>query len=336
MPDARGLAWRALRTARNWFRPGVPAHLQSRFRQLDTATFEELKAVLVRHVVEQHQRVPDENEEEFQNHLTRRLEMNRSQVIPWLDDVRPLAGASILEIGCGTGSSTVALAEQCARVTAVDAHEPPIAVARQRLRLYGLDARFIAVNADQVHLKLAGERFDVVIFYASLEHMLYTERLAAIRGTWDLLPPGGLWCVVEAPKRLWYYDHHSAHMNYFLWLPDELAVPYLRFSPRADVRDLFRRPAAAGAAPGPADLETLLRLGRGVSYHEFELALGPLAGLNVVSHLAGYQRRRDKAIWLQWRPSRAARFESLLAAISPEVPRAFLQPELNLVLRKGG
>jgi S-adenosylmethionine-dependent methyltransferase len=334
MPDAARLARQALRSVRNRFRPAVASHLTARFRTLEPAKFDELRDLLVNNVRRRHQRDPDERGEEFRNHLVRRLELNRGQVIPWLDDVRPLAGMSILEIGCGTGSSTVALAEQGARVTAVDADEPSVEVARQRLRIYGLDARFLAVNADLVHREVAGERFDLVVFYASLEHMLYQERLRAIRSTWDLLAVGGLWCVVEAPNRLWYYDHHSAHLNYFMWLPDELAVPYLRFSPRADVRDLISRSTAANAPPTHAELETLLRLGRGVSFHEFELALGPLAELNVVSSLERFQRRRDKALWLRWRLSWAYRYESLLAAISPAVPRAFLQPELNLVLRK--
>jgi S-adenosylmethionine-dependent methyltransferase len=334
MPDTARLARQALRGVRNRFRPAVAPHLQSRFRRLEPATFDELRTLLVNNVRRRHERTPDEEGQEFQNHLIRRLELNRSQIIPWLDDVRPLAGASVLEIGCGTGSSTVALAEQGAHVTAVDADEPSVDVARERLRLYGLDCRLIAVNADRVHREVAGERFDFVIFYASLEHMLYQERLTAIRATWELLPVGGHWCVVEAPNRLWYYDHHSAHLNYFMWLPDELAAAYLRFSPRAEVRELIAQPAEADGAPGREELETLLRLGRGVSFHEFELALGPLAALHVVSSLERFERRRDKALWLRWRLSRAYRYESLLATISPEVPRAFLQPELNLVLRK--
>src|SRR5215831_3740692 len=54
------------------------------------------------------------------DHLYARLESDRSDVIPWLDASRCLLGATVLEIGCGTGSSTVALAEQGARVTAID------------------------------------------------------------------------------------------------------------------------------------------------------------------------------------------------------------------------
>jgi 2-polyprenyl-3-methyl-5-hydroxy-6-metoxy-1,4-benzoquinol methylase len=44
---------------------------------------------------------------------------------------------------------------------------------------------------------LQGRSFDIIIFYASLEHMVHEERLRAIADTWAMLRPGDLWCVVE-------------------------------------------------------------------------------------------------------------------------------------------
>ncbi|HEX5245050.1 MAG TPA: methyltransferase domain-containing protein, partial [Tepidisphaeraceae bacterium] len=75
------------------------------------------------------------DDDDLQNHLFRRLEDNRRQVIPWLDAARPLQGAAVLEIGCGTGSATVTLAEQGAQVTAIDIDPRAIAVAERRCQL---------------------------------------------------------------------------------------------------------------------------------------------------------------------------------------------------------
>ena len=44
-----------------------------------------------------------------------RLVCDRMEVVPWLDATRSLRGVDILEIGCGTGVSTLALCEQGAR-----------------------------------------------------------------------------------------------------------------------------------------------------------------------------------------------------------------------------
>src|SRR5215471_7815958 len=40
-----------------------------------------------------------------------RLRRDRVAIIPWLDRTRPLRSSRILEVGCGRGASTVALAE---------------------------------------------------------------------------------------------------------------------------------------------------------------------------------------------------------------------------------
>jgi 2-polyprenyl-3-methyl-5-hydroxy-6-metoxy-1,4-benzoquinol methylase len=44
-------------------------------------------------------------------HLSQRLHFDRYQFVPWLSSILPLKGARILEIGCGTGSASVSLAE---------------------------------------------------------------------------------------------------------------------------------------------------------------------------------------------------------------------------------
>jgi 2-polyprenyl-3-methyl-5-hydroxy-6-metoxy-1,4-benzoquinol methylase len=49
-----------------------------------------------------------------------RLQMGRYELIPWLEHTMPLRGKRILEIGCGTGAATVALAEQGANVAALE------------------------------------------------------------------------------------------------------------------------------------------------------------------------------------------------------------------------
>jgi 2-polyprenyl-3-methyl-5-hydroxy-6-metoxy-1,4-benzoquinol methylase len=263
------------------------------------------------------------------NHLEGRLAEFRETTIPWLHYCCGLAGRRILEIGCGTGSSTVALAEQGAAVTALDIDPQVLRVAQTRCLLHGLsDVRFIAGNAESL-AELSLEPFELVIFFAALEHMTTSERLRALGAAWALLPEGGFLCVLETPNRLWYHDAHTTLLNFYNWLPDDLAVAYARHVPRNEFR--------SSLAERPDEVEARLNLarwGRGVSFHEFELAIRPLAQLDVVSDWSGLLREMDPAYAAWWRESVEGAYEQLLARIAPNVPQGFLQPWLNLVIRK--
>ena len=86
------------------------------------------------------------------------------------------------------------------------------------------------------------------------------------------------------------------------------------------------------------DVDTQLldfrRRGRGVSYHELEVALGP-EWRRVHSCMQISRRDRQILRRVGWSLSRAGRYERLLRKAAPDVPRAFLQPFLYLTLRKG-
>ncbi len=271
-----------------------------------------------------------EGRADLDDHLSRRLRNDRRRVVPWLDAARPLRGSRVLEIGCGTGSSTVSLAEQGARVTAVDVDRAAVEVARERCASHGVEARFVVANAGQIAAKLAGAGFDWVIFYASLEHMTHGERLAAMTATWEALPSGGLWCVTDTPNRLWWLDDHTSRLPFFMWLPDELAFQYSSRSPRPYFREIYR---------DWNDEQRLhfLRRGRGVSYHELDLALGPAESLDVVSCLRSFHAARRPLAGLRgWRrrATLEGRYEALLAAMRPDLHRGFLRRSLDLIVRK--
>ena len=262
-------------------------------------------------------------EQDLQDHLHRRLEIDRRTIIPWLHSARRLRDARILEIGCGTGSSTLALAEQGAKVIGVDIDEGALAVARDRLEAYGVRAELRAMNAAGIKAAFGAESFDMIIFFACLEHMTLEERLRSLRDAWDMLPAGGLLAIVETPNRLWYFDDHTSRLPFFHWLPDELAFDYSRFSPRENFNDLYREHDAASR-------EHFLRRGRGMSFHELEIAIGPVRQLNVVSSLSSFQGARHAL-----RLSRLQRsYKSLLQRISPGLHEGFCDETLYLVLAR--
>ncbi|MDT7741793.1 MAG: hypothetical protein QOE59_871 [Actinomycetota bacterium] len=310
--------------ARRWAAPAVPSRLRRRWRSLDADRREFLGATLTARGY----RVDGPSvTASLADHLVGRLTVFRREVVPWLADAVPLDGATVLEIGCGTGSSTVALAEQGAQVIGVDILPDRVDVARTRCAAYDLRCELHVANAVDVSSIVDGRDVDLVVFFAALEHMTLDERLAAMRGTWAMLRPGGHWCLVDTPNRLWVFDGHTSVLPFFHWLPDELAVAYMRHSPRAEL-------AGAWSEVTPESVEELARHGRGISYHEFEVAIGPLAGLDVVSDLAGYRERHSAARRLlrTWRP--AHRVERVLRRAGPPVHPGFYTESLDLVLRK--
>jgi 2-polyprenyl-3-methyl-5-hydroxy-6-metoxy-1,4-benzoquinol methylase len=257
------------------------------------------------------------------NHLTNRLQNAQLQVVPWIESIRPLHGARVLEIGCGTGSSIVALAERGAHVTGVDLDEGALEVARKRCDLHAVVTELHLANATSVAELFGDIPFDLIIFSASLEHMVHEERLQAIADTWAMLRPGDLWCVLETPNRLWHTDMHTALLPFYHWLPDDLAFKYARFSERTNFRECYDK---------MTDERWLhfQRRGRGVSFHELHVALGALDAFEVVSYKNEFLADRG---WLN-QGTRSERYIALLSELDPNIHRAFLQEYLDLILRK--
>ncbi len=258
-----------------------------------------------------------------------RMDEDRHVIMPWIDAALPLEGARVLEIGCGTGESTVALGEQGARVTGLDVDANALAIGRERCRVYGVEAEFIVGNVTQVDTLLAGRQFDIVIFFASLEHMTLDEKLSAMQSTWAMLRPGGIWCVIEAPNRLWFWDGHSSFENFYNWLPDDVAWRWARQA---------RREAFAGAFSRDTGLDPVLlaRWGRGVSFHEFDIVFGDAKKLDVVSNKRDFLSRHNPLFAMHRLFSKARRYERFLERLEPAVNPGFFRQYMDLIIRKPG
>ena len=317
--------------------PKTPSSISKNFRHLDETKIDLVAQSLKKHYFSQPDHrygatleeylTSEKGKNDFQNHLIRRMDIDRRTVIPWLQHVKSLCGANVLEIGCGTGCSTIALAEQGAKVTAVDVNCNSIEVAKDRCEIYDLDAHFICANACELYSILANKRYDFIIFFAALEHMTHEERLVAMKKTWEMLPEGGLWVVIETPNRLWFYDGHTSHLPFFSWLPDNLAFAYSQFSPREGFNTAFQN-------INEESMHEFLRLGRGVSFHEFDLTLKKVEELKVISSLELFLRKKNVLWKVMRRMSANHKYESVLRKVGPRIHKGFYQPNLNLIIEK--
>jgi len=126
-----------------------------------------------------------------------------------------LEGRSVLEIGSGTGLTSMFIALAGAR--SVVSMEPGLAGARSRVRDIQ-EERIAALGLRQIELlgedfntwNSGGRRFDVIVSQSSINHLqeskehalrdreTYDRFVVAVRKIHDLLEPGGVACVSDA------------------------------------------------------------------------------------------------------------------------------------------
>ncbi|HET8903078.1 MAG TPA: bifunctional 2-polyprenyl-6-hydroxyphenol methylase/3-demethylubiquinol 3-O-methyltransferase UbiG [Saccharospirillum sp.] len=107
----------------------------------------------------------------------------------YIDEHLNIAGKAALDIGCGGGILTEALAHRGARVTGIDMTDAPLKVAR----LHALDSGLEGIDYRQMTAEALAEeapgQFDVITCMEMLEHVPDpTSVIAAIE---RLLKPGG-------------------------------------------------------------------------------------------------------------------------------------------------
>lgn len=133
-------------------------------------------------------------------------------------------GCTMLDFGCGCGSSSILLARAGAKVRGVELMAPLREIAKLRVRDEGLGDRIEIVDAPlMTALPFERESFDHISMNAVVEHVRPEERGPILRHLWDLLKPGGLLVITETPNRVWPYDGHTTRLPLIPWLPLPLA-----------------------------------------------------------------------------------------------------------------
>lgn len=99
-----------------------------------------------------------------------------------------LPGRRVLDVGCGGGILTEALASAGADVTGIDAAERPLAVAKLHRQESGADVEYEASTAEG-YAATHPERFDVVTCLEMLEHV--PDPASVVAACRALVRPGG-------------------------------------------------------------------------------------------------------------------------------------------------
>lgn len=106
----------------------------------------------------------------------------------WIDARAPVAGRRVLDVGCGGGILSEALAQRGAEVTGIDMGEAPLAVARLHLVESGLAIDYRHASAEELANEVPAS-FDIVTCMEVLEHV--PDPASLVRACAQLVRPGG-------------------------------------------------------------------------------------------------------------------------------------------------
>lgn len=141
--------------------------------------------------------------------------------LPCLHDLttrseRPLAGLEVLDVGCGGGLLSEAMARLGARVLGIDVVERNVAVARRHAATGGLDVHYAVTTAEALSATQA--RFDVVLSMEVVEHV--ADLPGFVRACTRLVRPGGTLAVATLNRTLRAWLFAIVGAEYVLgWLP---------------------------------------------------------------------------------------------------------------------
>jgi 2-polyprenyl-3-methyl-5-hydroxy-6-metoxy-1,4-benzoquinol methylase len=164
-----------------------------------------------------------------------------------------LKGKKILDYGCGTGSTTAALAARSDSVVAFDIDKQSVEICRRRIGEHGLEGAVKFYCASHVmEITAFFDSFDIILMNGVLEHIPLSvtgARRKAILSLLELLSYGGCLVVSGTPNRLYPFDFHSTQLWWIPWTRPGSAWAYRRAVKKRRHSDV------PTISPGPLGLE---------------------------------------------------------------------------------
>ena len=191
--------------------------------------------------------------------------------LEWIDARAALFGKRVVDVGCGGGILSEALARKGADVTGIDLGEKPLGVAQLHLMESGVRVDYQLIGAEELAAEQPG-RFDVVTCMEMLEHV--PDPASTIAACATLLKPGGHAFFSTLNRNPKSYAMAVLGAEYVLKLLPRGTHDYARFIKPSELGRMAR---AAGL-----QLQSL----EGMSYNPLSRSyrLSPDTGVNYLAH----------------------------------------------------
>ena len=85
-------------------------------------------------------------------------------------------GKKVLEIGCGIGTDAVQFVQNGASYTGIELSEKSLQIARDRFAIYGLEGKFLQLDAETCDNHSYNNKFDLIYSFGVIHHTPSIER----------------------------------------------------------------------------------------------------------------------------------------------------------------
>jgi len=140
----------------------------------------------------------------------------KEEFLDRIEEYVPLVGKLVLEVGCGTGSRSIAIAERCKFLEAIEPDESSLKVAARDSQAKNINFQ----KGEAQEVPFSNNKFDVIIFTLSLHHVPITLMEKAIDEAVRVSKIGGHVIFLEPAFSGSYFD---AEINFGAGDGDERA-----------------------------------------------------------------------------------------------------------------
>jgi 2-polyprenyl-6-hydroxyphenyl methylase / 3-demethylubiquinone-9 3-methyltransferase len=157
--------------------------------------------------------------------------------LEWINGIAPLAGKTVIDVGCGGGILAESMAKKGAKVTGIDLSEKALKVADLHGLESGIQVRYEKIAAEDMAAREPAQ-YDIVTCMEMLEHV--PDPASVIQACQRMVKPGGHVFFSTLNRNLTSYLFAVIGAEYLLQLLPKGTHDYAKFITPAELSQAIR------------------------------------------------------------------------------------------------